>query len=285
MRFDGPDLDEVAALAALSTAAVVEQLVAAELTVAFVGFLPGFAYLEGLPDALAAVPRRSTPRTAVAAGSLAIGGGFAGIYPQASPGGWQLLGRTGFGLFDPEAPPFAVLCARRQGPPARRRGRGPGDPRGHGSPLRSTASRHGGGRDPGPAVDGAGPGPHRRGASGGPPGRRRRPLLACGRPTGWWETTTVPRPSRSPRSGRDCASALRPTWRWWAEPRRPSTGGPSHSTRWSRWRRARSCRWEGRVGDLRCYLAVAGGFDIAPVFGSRSSDVLTGLGPGAPARR
>ena len=92
-----------------SPATVVEQLTRADLVVAFLGFLPGFAYLEGLPPVLAEIPRRSSPRPAVGAGSLGIGGGFAGIYPQASPGGWQLLGHTGFALFDPESPPFATL--------------------------------------------------------------------------------------------------------------------------------------------------------------------------------
>ena len=107
--FDGPDLDEVAALVGLSRAAIVDALVGTDLTVALVGFLPGFAYLDGLRAPLAAVPRRSSPRTAVAAGSVAIGGGFAGIYPQNSPGGWQLIGRTAFALFDPDTPPFTAL--------------------------------------------------------------------------------------------------------------------------------------------------------------------------------
>ncbi|MDR3650215.1 MAG: LamB/YcsF family protein, partial [Acidimicrobiales bacterium] len=109
VAFDGPDLDDVTAVTGMSRDDVVEQLLDTDLEVAFVGFLPGFAYLEGLPRALAAVPSRATPRSAVAAGSVGIGGGFAGVYPQASPGGWQVLGRTGFELFDPGTPPFAVL--------------------------------------------------------------------------------------------------------------------------------------------------------------------------------
>jgi inhibitor of KinA len=63
------------------------------------GFTPGFPYLEGLPQALA-TPRRSSPRTRVPPGSVAIGGGQAGIYPLVSPGGWNIIGRTPLRLFD-----------------------------------------------------------------------------------------------------------------------------------------------------------------------------------------
>ena len=99
VTFDGPDLADVAAGAGLSVDAVVEQLVGAELTVAFCGFAPGFAYLVGLPARLH-LPRRSTPRSQVPAGSVAIAGGYAGIYPTASPGGWHLIGRTDVVLWD-----------------------------------------------------------------------------------------------------------------------------------------------------------------------------------------
>ena len=76
------------------------------LTVAVVGFSPGFAYLDGLPDAAArACPRRDRPRPAVPAGSVALANGHAAVYPTASPGGWQLVGRTGVPLFSPTRPP------------------------------------------------------------------------------------------------------------------------------------------------------------------------------------
>ena len=109
-RFDGPDLDEVAALAGCRPDEVVELLTARPLTAVVVGFSPGFAYLEGLPSALAGVPRRSRPRPAVPAGSVAIANGHAAVYPTASPGGWHVVGRTGFPLFTPERPPYAVLA-------------------------------------------------------------------------------------------------------------------------------------------------------------------------------
>jgi KipI family sensor histidine kinase inhibitor len=83
----------------------VEQLIhlhtQPEYTVAALGFLPGFAYLQGLPAALH-TPRRSTPRAMVPTGSVAISNEFTGVYPTASPGGWQLIGRTPVRLFDPE---------------------------------------------------------------------------------------------------------------------------------------------------------------------------------------
>jgi KipI family sensor histidine kinase inhibitor len=104
--FDGPDLEVVAGLTGAPVAALVETLTTTELTVAFGGFAPGFGYLTGLPFD---VPRRSTPRTRVPAGSVGLAGPFAGVYPRASPGGWQLVGRTGAVLFDVDRRPPAVL--------------------------------------------------------------------------------------------------------------------------------------------------------------------------------
>ena len=107
--FDGPDLSFVAAITGMTTRQVVSSLTGARLQVAFLGFSPGFAYLRGLPPELAAVARRPQPRTSVPAGSVAVAGGFASVYPQSTPGGWMLLGRTAVELFDPELPPYALL--------------------------------------------------------------------------------------------------------------------------------------------------------------------------------
>ena len=106
--FDGADLDEVAQLTGRAAADVVRLLATVELTVAFCGFAPGFGYLTGLPDELH-LPRRATPRTRVPAGSVALAGPYAGVYPQASPGGWQLVGRTDAVLFDVDREPPALL--------------------------------------------------------------------------------------------------------------------------------------------------------------------------------
>lgn len=107
--FDGADLGAVAHTAGTGPAAVVDALARSALTVEVLGFSPGFAYLSGLPAALARVPRRPRPRPVVPAGSVALANGFAAVYPQATPGGWQLVGRTATRLFDPSTPPYAVL--------------------------------------------------------------------------------------------------------------------------------------------------------------------------------
>ncbi|MES2924038.1 MAG: 5-oxoprolinase subunit PxpB [Verrucomicrobiota bacterium] len=104
----GPDLEDLAEQTGLSPDDVVALQCGAAYTVAAVGFSPGFPYLLGLPERLW-VPRRRTPRLAVPAGSVAVAGGQAGIYPFTSPGGWHVLGRTGVTLFDPHAIRPALL--------------------------------------------------------------------------------------------------------------------------------------------------------------------------------
>ncbi len=104
-----PDLDEVASHAQLSAADVIAAHTAPIYHVACVGFAPGFPYLTGLAEALA-TPRRATPRLAVAAGSVAIGGAQTGIYPLTSPGGWNVIGRTPRRLFAIENAPPALLA-------------------------------------------------------------------------------------------------------------------------------------------------------------------------------
>ncbi|AIR04232.1 5-oxoprolinase subunit PxpB [Cedecea neteri] len=105
----GPDLDAVARQNDLTPAQVVALHSSAEYIVYFLGFQPGFAYLGGLPDILA-TPRRAEPRLEVAAGSVGIGGSQTGIYPLATPGGWQIIGRTPLSLFNPDnASPTLLL--------------------------------------------------------------------------------------------------------------------------------------------------------------------------------
>ena len=104
----GPDLGDVAQHAGLSPERVVELHAAADYLVYFVGFSTCFPYLGGLPPELA-TPRLSAPRKHVPAGSVAIGGSQAGIYPLASPGGWRIVGRTPLRLFDPQASPPPLL--------------------------------------------------------------------------------------------------------------------------------------------------------------------------------
>lgn len=108
--YDGPDLDAVAGLTGLSRAEVVQAHTGTPWRVGFGGFAPGFAYLVG-GDPRLHVPRRAEPRTTVPAGSVGLAGEHSGIYPRASPGGWQLVGRTAAVLFDLDRDPPALLRA------------------------------------------------------------------------------------------------------------------------------------------------------------------------------
>lgn len=104
----GPDLEAVATLAGRSPEEVIAIHSGAEYLVYFLGFSPGFPYLGGMPESIAA-PRLETPRRRVPAGSVAIGGRQTGVYPVASPGGWRIIGRTPLRLFDPAADPPVLL--------------------------------------------------------------------------------------------------------------------------------------------------------------------------------
>jgi allophanate hydrolase subunit 1 len=106
VRYTGEDLPEVAALWGCDVATAIHRLATTELTVAFCGFAPGFAYLRGLPGT---VPRLATPRPRVPAGAVGLAGRYAGIYPAASPGGWRIVGYTDRTLFDQTADPPALL--------------------------------------------------------------------------------------------------------------------------------------------------------------------------------
>lgn len=112
VTYDGPDLQLVAAAWAVEPDAVVRRHVEASWTVAFTGFSPGFGYLRTRSD-WHPVARRESPRTRVPAGSVALAGNYAGIYPRDSPGGWQLIGSTGLDLFDADRDPPALLWPGR----------------------------------------------------------------------------------------------------------------------------------------------------------------------------
>jgi KipI family sensor histidine kinase inhibitor len=95
----GPDLADVASFAACSEADVIARHAARVYRVYMLGFVPGFAYLGPVDPSIAA-PRRSSPRQRVPAGSVGIAGAQTGVYPQDSPGGWQIIGRTDARMFD-----------------------------------------------------------------------------------------------------------------------------------------------------------------------------------------
>lgn len=292
----GPDVDEVCRAAGVGPDGLAELLAGSVLEVAMIGFSPGFAYLQGLPAPLCTVPRRPSPRPVVPAGSLALAGGFAAVYPQATPGGWQVVGRTSVRLFDPATPPYAMLrpgdrvCLVPVGSPGD--GTAPAAAGSEGS-ARVGAARQPLGPPPGRradlvvevpgiltlAQDGgrvglahlgvppAGPADPLAHALanrlvGNPPKSTalevtaRGPVLRCTGSTlhvaavGGDPTVTVD--GRAVRAGHVVPVA---------PGQRVTVGAP--------------------VGGLRTCLAVAGGLSVAPVLGSSSTDVLSGLGPGA----
>lgn len=97
--YRGEDLHDVAQLLGLSRDEVVRRHTGSEYTVAFTGFAPGFAYLSG-GDPTLSVPRRNSPRARIPAGAVGLAGAFSAVYPQASPGGWQIIGLTATPMWD-----------------------------------------------------------------------------------------------------------------------------------------------------------------------------------------
>lgn len=290
VEFDGPDLAEVAAAIGTTPEGVALLLTGTDLRVAFLGFSPGFPYLIGLPEPLAAVRRRPSPRPMVPAGSVAVASGFASVYPQSTPGGWMLLGHTSVQLFDPEKPPYALL---RAGDRVRFRAAG-------------SAGRHAGGA---PLEDGPG---------------KRAPLTAGGHR--WAEVERPGFLSLLQDEGRRSVAAMGVPRAGPADPQSFTLAnrlvgnadgatsleitvsgpalrfaGPAHVAVVASAADSAEVTVDGlpcpdgavipvgpgqvveigrvRVG-LRAYLAVAGGFDTPRTVGSRSSDVLVGLGPG-----
>jgi KipI family sensor histidine kinase inhibitor len=108
VRYDGEDLADVARHTGFSVEDVIRRHTESEFTVAFCGFAPGFGYLAGGDPALH-VPRRPSPRTRIPAGSVALAGPFSGVYPQASPGGWQIIGTTPEKMWDIDREPGALF--------------------------------------------------------------------------------------------------------------------------------------------------------------------------------
>jgi KipI family sensor histidine kinase inhibitor len=281
--FDGPDLDEVGRISGLGRDGVVRALLGVTLRVSILGFTPGFAYLSGLPKRLRGVPRRPTPRPSVPAGSLALAGGQAAVYPQSTPGGWQLLGRTDVALFDPETPPYALL---RPGDLVGFRAVEPGEL----SPPSAVPGR----RRPHRAPDGYVFEVESPGLFTTVQDRGRRQLAHVG----------VPRAGPADPVSFTLANALvgnRPD----AACLEVTVIGPTLVCRHATHVAAVGSGVEvtldsmavgtGRVipvapgqrlavgptgADLRAYLAVRGGFSTPTVLGSRSTDRLTGLGLG-----
>ncbi len=104
----GPDLDELGAMHGMSPDEAAALHASATYTAWFLGFVPGFAYLGGLPESLA-TPRLPTPRRRVPAGSVGIAGNQTGVYPYSTAGGWRLIGRTPVPMFRPAEREMSLL--------------------------------------------------------------------------------------------------------------------------------------------------------------------------------
>jgi len=105
----GPDLEELSKMKGLSPEEVIRMHSSVDYLVYMLGFNPGFCYLGGLEKRLV-TPRKTTPRLKIPAGSVGIAGSQTGIYPQESPGGWQLIGRTPLAMFDPAREPVFLAA-------------------------------------------------------------------------------------------------------------------------------------------------------------------------------
>jgi biotin-dependent carboxylase-like uncharacterized protein len=294
--YDGPDLAEVAALTGLSAGEVIARHAAATYRVGWLGFSPGFGYLTGLDPALAAVPRLTTPRLWVPAGSVAIAGGLAAVYPAGSPGGWRVLGRTAEVLWDPGREPAALLS------PGQRVRFRPADQ----LPSGPVARDAGGARPVGGerVIEVLHPGPlttvQDLGRAGfahlGVPGsgaadraslRRANRLVGnpddaaglevtLGRLAIRFETDAIVAVTGAPvrLTGSGARDARYPAGG--REPHDART--PAHDTAFGV-AAGSVLRLGAPDAGLRSYLAVDGGIDVPPVLGSRSADLRSGLGP------
>lgn len=277
---DGPDLERVARSHGLAPAEVVRRHTAEAWTAFLLGFMPGFAYLGLLPAELA-TPRLATPRQRVPPGSVGIAGRQTGIYPSASPGGWNLIGRTSLRLFDALAEPPARIE--------------PGDR----VRFEAAAELPEPGRDEAPARAPAAPAVevlaggllttvqdlgrhgHRRlgvGRSGAADPLALSALNAVlgnpGQAAGLECTVAGPslrflRPTRFAVGGAELgATLLRDDLGSWPVPH----GVPVLA------RAGNLLTFAGRVRGARGYVAFAGGLDVPPVLGSRATDLGAGFG-------
>jgi KipI family sensor histidine kinase inhibitor len=285
--YDGDDLADVARLADLSADEVVERHVAGLYRVAFGGFMPGFAYLTGLDPALV-VPRLATPRTRVPAGAVAIAGEYAAVYPRATPGGWRLLGRTGTVLFDPahdERPALLAPGDEVRFVPARERVVAGVSGGVHESPSRAAEESVGTSTA---VIEVLATGPLLLVEDAGRPG-----LAAVGVPRSGAADPAALRAANRLVGNRADAAVLEVVLgglvvRFGATTAFALVGAmlgaeldgrPVTFGRAERAPAGATLELGAPMGGLRTWLAVRGGVDVRPVLGSRSTDVLSGLGP------
>ncbi|MEG3613941.1 urea amidolyase family protein [Isoptericola haloaureus] len=284
--YDGEDLAAAAELLGWSVDELVRRHAAATWRVAFMGFAPGFGYLSGDDPALE-LPRRSSPRTRVPVGAVAMAGGYSGVYPRESPGGWQLLGRTDAVVWDVarEAPALWAPGDAVRFRPAREL---------------VTMSRPAASAPPStpspadPVLEVVSPGLQTLVQDLGRPGSVDLGVSASG--------AADPRSARAAQravGNRTDAAALETLGGLRlralrtvvvavtgapadlevvsddAPPRVPPLGRPFVLGA------GQELSLRSPRRGLRTYVAVRGGLDVAPVLGSRSADLLAGLGPAA----
>jgi len=281
VRYDGADLAEVAALTGLSQAEVIRRHTATLQTVAFTGFAPGFAYLTGGDPALQ-VPRRQVPRPRIPAGAVALAGPFSGIYPRASPGGWQLLGTTPRAMWDLDREPPALL---QPGDRVRFREMAADEPWPAATPARPAPQ-------PQPSLrvlaaplpllfqDAGRPGLAGQGVSASGAADRGA-LAAANRAVG--NSASVPCLEIT-LGGVELLAEVPATLALAGAPAALRLSGAQGQTA-----PAFGAPFEVQPGDrlwiappragLRTYLAAKGGFVVTPVLGSAATDTLSGIGP------
>ncbi|MCR2813756.1 5-oxoprolinase/urea amidolyase family protein [Microbacterium sp. zg.Y1084] len=292
--YDGPDLAAAADLLGMSVEQLVRRHREARWSVAFTGFAPGFGYLVS-EDWSFDVPRLSTPRTRVPAGSVGLAGAFTGAYPRATPGGWRLIGRTDATLFDPAAASpallapggrvrFAAVAASVDAAPAASlRPHLAAETVGNSPRLARQMQSHGE-----EAVEVVAPGPLATVQDLGRPGRAaegiarsgaadRGALRTANRLLGNAENAAAIEVTMGGcrlRAGRDLVAVVTGAWGPLVVAGRtvdPYVPFP--------WPAGAELRLDRFTAGARAYLAVRGGFDAPRAAGSRATDVLAGLGP------
>jgi KipI family sensor histidine kinase inhibitor len=277
----GPDLAEVAAHCRLSEEELVARHGAHEYLAYMLGFMPGFAYLGLLPRELE-TPRRKTPRVRVPPGAVAVAGLQTGVYPHATPGGWNLIGRTDLTLFDPRADPPALFAPGDRvrfravdalpEPPARENGPAPSEGQAAAEVLDpgllttvQDAGRRGW-RRLGVSWAGAGDAPalaRANAALGNAPGAA---ALEC---TLQGPTLRFLRPARVAVAGADLGATLERAdlGRWELPAETAVLARPGNVLRFT-----------GRRHGCRAYVALAGGVAVPAALGSRATDLSAGFG-------
>jgi antagonist of KipI len=277
---DGPDFGEAAAGLGLSAAELVRRH-GVEHTVLMLGFRPGFAYLGPLEAGLR-LPRRATPRTRVPAGSVGMAGAFTGVYPSASPGGWNVIGRSGVAFFDAgrDTPALVTPLDRvrfvETAAPIVARASSPSAPAGAGPPLAEILE--------GGALTTV--------QDRGRPGYRRFGVA----PSGAMDAASLARANQAVGNAATAAALectlTGPALRFVRTVQFAVSGADLGAVLWrddlGRWpvpldravraRPGNRLVFEDRRGGCRAYVAFAGGIDVPLVLGSRSTDVGAGFG-------